>query len=654
MISFESIPLTGALTGFFLGLALLVTVFATRVWFRRNQSQQGRALLGRVRGLSVVAFLAGIGLMLTAVTSNGMRDRDGILKPVNLSLITKPDGATVVSLSPSDEVGEGEVVASFLTPQRAVEIDMLERRREQLLAEAEALTAEPLPELFLPPIDEALDRRIEQTQALLALTNQTVSDLVALRSELLNRGAGLEGSSGEISSTNPTDVGLVGPVVDGLMDAPAIQKLTSANPLILTDETPQDLAAIRAALTDLDARLTNLRAQRDALTMEVAVMMLRQEVKLDARQAAANQVNPAEASRAEQLASLQRQAADLGVTIASARAETMVKAPHDAGIIFRNDAPLPGLGNPLILALTRAVVDAEALGSDHNFSGFMACLTLHQSEIDRLIQSGEPVIFRVNAAVETPFFEAVYQYHESTRGSASSPLVTFQAKPSAEVIETLLRNGQPLTISLVSVPHPFYGTPVLVSIGLMVLAVVLFMLQSLTRALWRPRKSRAIGSQVSVKAGTAVMRRSNKEQAPRVDIREVPALNSPMPLKLTDRHQQKMIALAQQFKLHIERGTLDLNLVTSLEWMIDRYPQQAVEALTGVLSDDLETLRDALDLAELEPVVIRRARTILVLVRKVTTSEPSKIGIAAPEDMLESRLNPTFSPNKQRLQPKVL
>ena len=52
MISFESLPLTGALTGFFLGLALLVTLFAARVWSRRNQSQKARPLLGWLRGLT--------------------------------------------------------------------------------------------------------------------------------------------------------------------------------------------------------------------------------------------------------------------------------------------------------------------------------------------------------------------------------------------------------------------------------------------------------------------------------------------------------------------------------------------------------------------------------------------------------------------------
>lgn len=622
MTAFESIPLSSAVTGFFLGFLILVTIFAVRVWRQRNQAQnQGRKLnwlLGWVRGASVFVLLGGIVTMMAGLFWHESRDRDGVLKSSNLSLITRPEGVTAISLTPAVTVEEGDVIASFLSPEKAIEIDLLEQRRERLLSRRGALIEEAAAEETATSVQiEALGEQFEVVSAMLTETSATIAELVQQRSSLEQ----------ELSiEANASSEGLLS----------TLDNLLAPSPQANLDDSSE--------LANMDARIASLAAQREALISRISLLAVQRDAQAEALLASAK-LSTNKANRAEEINDLALQAEDLKAQIAVMQADTIVKAPHDGTILFRNDVPVLGPGNPLILALSRTMSMTTEAGNKNAISGFLACLTLSPNEIKRVAQSSEPVIFRVNGMVETPFFQAYYQHHELTGGSASAPLVTFAAKPSPEVIETLLRSGQPMSISLVSVPHPFAGPSFWSSVALMIAAVLLFLVQAAVRVLF-PAPQEGVG----VAAMDAAV--APKDQ-PKAELYEVPMANGPAPLSLSDRHQQKICALANQFQVHLDRGTLEPQHVASLEWMIDRYPQQAVEALTAVLSGSIGPLREALDLDMIEPSVGRRARAILALVRSATLPEPYSKNIGIKE-VREPVLKPTFTKPPKSPQTKVI
>ena len=621
MTLLESIPLSSALTGFFLGFMVLIAVFASRVWRKRNkvEKQQNLSwLLGWTRGLSIAVLLVGIGTMMAGLFLHESRDRDGVLKSSNLSLITRPEGVSAISLTPSQTVQKGEVIASFLTPEKAIEIDLLEQRRDRLETRRAALITEA--EIEQEIASQQMSALAEQFD----LVSSSLSETSAMIAELVLQRGTVEQSK---DLTAAEEEGLL-TVLDNLL-SPALEPVEDGV----------------SEIAELDARIASLAAQREALMTEVSLLAVQRDARTEALVASAK-LSANAASRTEEIADLALQSQNLTAQIAVMQGDTLVRAPHDGTILFRNDVPVLGPGNPLILALSRSMSMTTEAGTKNAISGFLACLTLPLNEIERLAQSSEPVTFRVNGMVETPFFEATYQHHEMTDGSATAPLVTFAAKPSPEVIETLLRSGQPMSVSLVSVPHPFYGPTFWASLCLIAFAVGLFLLQGLVRVL----------------TPATALQKAEPDQAPAprpssetaiTDILELPLTNDPLPLRLTDRHQQKICALGNQFKVHLERGTLEPQLVASLEWMVDRYPQQAVEALTAVLGGSLVSLREALDLDAMEPAVARRARAILTVVRSASLPEAYAKNVSLkemPEPVLKPRLSAT--PKSQR--PKVM
>ena len=462
MTLLESIPLSSALTGFFLGFMVLIAIFASRVWRKRNKVQKQQSLPwlpGWTRGLSITVLLVGIGAMMAGLFLHESRDRDGVLKSSNLSLITRPEGVTAISLTPASTVQEGEVIASYLTPETAIEINLLEQRRDRLETRRAALIedAQREEELALQQMS-ALAGQFDLVTVSLSETSAMIAELV------LERGTIEQG---------------IGPAVEGA-DAEADGLLSVLDDLL--SPVPEMVDDDASKLAKLDARIASLAAQREALMTEVSLLAVQRDAQTEALVATAK-LSANAASRTEEIADLTLQIQNLTAQVGVMQADTIVRAPHDGTILFRNDVPVLGPGNPLILALSRSMSMTTEAGAKNAISGFLACLTLPMHEIERLAQSSEPVTFRVNGMVETPFFEATYQHHEMTNGSAAAPLAIFAAKPSPEVIETLLRGGQPMSVSMVSVPHPFYGPTFWASLCLIAVAVGLFLVQGLIRIL---------------------------------------------------------------------------------------------------------------------------------------------------------------------------
>lgn len=625
MTLLESIPLSSALTGFFLGFMVLIAIFASRVWRKRNKVQKQQNLpwlLGWTRGLSIAVLLVGIGTMMVGLFLHESRDRDGVLKSSNISLITRPEGVTAISLTPARTVQEGEVIASYLTPETAIEINLLEQRRDRLETRRAAL---------IEDVQREEELALQQMSALAEqfdLVTVSLSETSAMIAELVLERGTIEQGAGPVGEGDAAQA-------DGLLSV--LDDLLSPVPELVDDDASK--------LAKLDARIASLAAQREALMTEVSLLAVQRDAQTEALVATAK-LSANAASRTEEIADLTLQIQNLTAQVAVMQADTLVQAPHDGTILFRNDVPVLGPGNPLILAISRSMSMTTAAGAKNAISGFLACLTLPMHEIERLAQSPEPVTFRVNGMVETPFFEATYQHHEMTNGSAAAPLAIFAAKPSPEVIETLLRSGQPMSVSMVSVPHPFYGPTFWASLFLMAVAVGLFAFQGLIRVLVsKPTQQQSEHDQ-------APAQRPSGETA-KTEIFELPRTSEPLPLKLTDRHQQKICALGNQFKVHLERGTLEPKLVASLEWMVDRHPQQAVEALTAVLGGSLVSLREALDIEAMEPSVARRARAILSLVRSASLPEVSSKNVSLKE-MPEPVLAPRLSVNPKSQRPKVM
>ena len=625
----ESIPLSSALTGFFLGFMVLIAIFASRVWRKRNKAQKQQSLpwlLGWTRGLSIAVLLVGIGTMMAGLFWHESRDRDGVLKSSNLSLITRPEGVSAISLTPSRTVQKGEVIASYLTPEKAIEIDLLEQRRDRLVARRAALSKEAqIEEEIASQQMNALAEQFELVSVSLSETSAMIAELV------LQRGA-IEQETETLAAADDTNPAAQ---AEGLLTV--LDYLLAPAPEQVEDGTSE--------IAELDARIASLAAQREALMTEVSLLAVQRDAQTEALVASAK-LSANTASRTEEIADLALQIQNLTAQIGVMQADTIVRAPHDGAILFRNDVPMLGPGNPLILALSQSMSMTTEAGTKNAISGFLACLTLPMNEIQRLAQSSEPVTFRVNGMVETPFFEATYQHHEMTDGSAAAPLVTFAAAPSPEVIETLLRSGQPMSVSLVTVPHPFHGPTFWTSLCLIAIAVGLFLLQGLVRVLVpAPEQQKDEQDQTSTQQSPG--------KAATTEIYELPRTYDPLPLRLTDRHQQKICALGNQFKVHLERGTLEPQLVASLEWMVDRYPQQAVEALTAVLGGSLVSLREALDLDALEPAVARRARAILTLVRGASLPEAYSKNVGLKE-MPDPVLKPRLSATPKSPRPKVM
>lgn len=584
--------LKGSVLGFSLGLFSFVFLACATVWLRRNAGKP--SLLG-VLGHACFWTIPVAGSVLAyGLIREATFDRVGMISAVGISPVYRPESLHFMTLTPEADVKAGDAVANFIDPETVAQVDVLLKQREVLTAQVSQVAS------FTPEPDSDLEAALADLDARLA---QAKADLIQVRSQiavlqaeqnadrLLSEDQGAEGATAGVDQTAK--------MLDVLNELLAQNQGTGA-PEITRRQSRQ--ARERLAL-DLDNLI------QDQLALESVVEGLQQQRKIYEIAAQQNRAL-ADLAQGQEQAVLSRRIEWLDAQMAALEEEHIVRAPFDAAVIYRAEGLQPGAAGQLVLAL-QSKTDAGDLSG-----GFLVQVVLPQRTANEMQNRGDRVQFDFLPEIEEKGFSARHIGADPLEGRPGHQLVSFLATLSAGQIALILGSANTMQVELTEtttvwlVPWIKWSGRILAGAlaGLSLLWLISALMSRLTGTSAAARKDRSPqsdvrGGQLTYDENAKAQTQSDREGALAAQRTQV----------LSSRDDQRIKALAIQFKLSLEAGALDPSLLTALDWSLDRHPSawHAIQTLASVFADDLPRLREQLAAMELSPGVRNRAQAFL-------------------------------------------
>ncbi|MCP4307801.1 MAG: hypothetical protein GY788_23590 [bacterium] len=579
-----------------------------------------------------------------------------MIVPIGITVVTKPQGIASISLVEADAIEEQDVIANFRTPGDRARLAALDIEWQRVVARRAALESETL------RVNAALDRekqdiryeisqkqrfrqdisnieyqrRIEQ----LDIVTDWAREERELEEALLN--ARFEAEASAINQQIATKaeqraVTLKSRRVmsDAQLDEHVLMRVaaeslasstrTTANALkerldTLNEHYGKQLEAFDVILSELNQKAGEIDEQLPVLrAREVAVQM-----------AIDDDLKRALRVRAHRIAELGKEEEGVKAKKRILVEEARILAPYDGEVIYRHASPsIARAGEPLlIVARTEpTTVDppsgplaqsdaAPGLPNAARRSGFYVQIRVRANEMAILDGHDQPVRFALQEPVLTRLFSGRLIESVALENDAGRGLAIFRTELPPDVVARVARDQEPVDVAMVWQPPLIARTEVQVGVTLFVLGLL-----GLAAGVTGESQGRETPSQPANQpaAGTDVASDRETLPAPMLALAALSAKPAnPAPQAgggdaFEGHHEHMIRSLAVKLKDDLECGSVENELLKTLEWMIDRYHVCAVKVLTQEFSGDVATMFDLCAVCSVEEDTRARVRSILDL-----------------------------------------
>lgn len=584
--------LKGSVLGFSLGLFSFVFLACATVWLRRNVRK--RSVLGILGHACFWTIPVAGSVLAYGLIREATFDRVGMISAVGISPIYRPESLHFMTLTPEADVKAGDAVANFIDPETVAQVDVLLKQREVLTAQlSQVASFTPKPDSDLQGALADLDGRLAQAKADLI---HVMSQIALLQAEqnadrLLSEDQGAESTAAGVDQTTN---------IFDLLNEVLAQNQDTGAPEVTRRQSRQEPESLGLDLNNL---------VQDQLALESVVEGLQQQRKI--YEIAAQQDRAlADLAQGQEQAVLSRRIELLDAEMAALEEEHIVRAPFDAAVIYRAEGLQPGAAGQLVLALQSKIDAGDSSGC------FLVQVVLPQRTASEMQNQGDRVHFDFLAEIEEKGFLASYIGADPLEGRPQHKLVSFLATLSAGQIALVLGSANTVQVELTETTTVWLVPWIKWSGWILAVAI------AGTSLIW------LIGALMFRLAGTSAAARI--DHRPQSGLRGAQltdeendeaqtqtyrggALAAQQTQVLSSRDDQRIKALAIQFKFSLEAGTLDPSLLFALDWSLDRHPSawHAIQTLASVFAGDLPRLRKQLDAIELTPGVRGRAQAFL-------------------------------------------
>ncbi len=599
-----------ALVSGLIGVAAFFASYAAYVWRRRNAALAGRRAfpLETCRRWSALLLVAG-GLAIGLAVAVRELDRPpGVLSGDGLFAVRVPEGEfRLAYLLPGETAEEGDLLARLESAAGEAKARELNLRCRRLERERDALA------LDIPQLDPELVRShqnaISSRQQLRSSVDQLLPDHEsAVRQATLERLARLE-KSAELDVDIAWYTGELNRRVRRReyvrRDLDRLRPLVDQNAV-----TETEFDRLRQEADDLDGEIDNLGRRAEGLQAEKAQIArslqqlgaLAEEQQATLRgeldRARSDQAQAEAESRrlAEQLAEdlaratelRKRQLAQLDLKIEETRAELsgveqslVVRAPFSGTVVYRDPSPRSAEQQQPVLVVGRE-------------TGFRIRTRIPLAQVAALKEAGQIRLELVEPAVE-PYFGGRFLLARPMPHKPGYAVAELVCNPSREIVKELL-DGEKVVARLLWRPPLVTLLPFRIGGATALLGLAGWVAAALLGLLRKPRAGR--GKHNGHEAAPHLFR---SHPAPAGDQAAPHRADSPLPsvAQLESGAVSAMLEmLGGRLREAVIGDQLDDDLLSAVEWALDRHQVRAVRQIRAGLGCDSELEQRVAELGE--------------------------------------------------------
>jgi len=468
-----------AILSIVVGFAGFCMSYGVYVWRKRNSAYQSAK--SRMTRLARVLALLSAGTIAVSWAFNEFQGRNGIAGGSDVFVVNARPESFAQQITSNEAVGQGDVVAEFLSPADRTRLAAIDLQISQAKAKREAIASKVLQS------DEALLQ--EQTH---------------LRSELLqNRGFAfqLQHSGYEVERERSAlttawtreESKLLEDLADAererasalghreitqhaLQRAEELQKQGNMSRQLLdtrnsddlsaelnVDKNRQAIAALQERHAALTRRFESSLVALDRQISELSADHVRMAGTIEELEGQIDKIRrELRADRDRAVVSRQREvdAVDYDITILAAEKSRLteigqVRAPFPGRVVYRNPAPGLASGNSPILAISAG-------------TGFTAAIRLPRSELHELASQRDPVQLALDSPVLNQFFTGRFVRSEPVSFEPGRVIAYLDCNLPPEIIGQLGNTADPLRVRLLWRPSLLFQPGI--GLGILVLA----------------------------------------------------------------------------------------------------------------------------------------------------------------------------------------
>ena len=586
-----------ALLSGLIGFAAFCISYALLVWRRRNTSARGSQAprSEKLRRWAACLFLAGGIAVGIALAVRELDRAEGVLAGDGLFAIRTPgEEFRLTYLADSRTVGEGDLLARLESPEATAEVRQFELEGRRLEKERDALLLDCL------KLDPEMVRRHQNAITMANRLQASVDQLLPARESLL-RQATLERLDRQETRTQlEIDIAWYeGELERATRELSYVQRdLERVNPLIEQNAvTEAEVDSRRRQADELSLEVANLRervdglkkreAQIDRSLQEIATLLEEQTETLGSELDRARTDRVKAASQTEALAECldddldrarqfrQRELEQLDLELQQCQAQREgveqtleIRAPHAGTVVFRDPSPRSAEEQRPLFVLAKS-------------PGFRLQAKLPRGQLASLAAAGDVTIELLDPFVE-PFFVGRFLQARPMPRKPNYVVADLACQPPEEAIRELLEGEKivarlqwrpPLTTLL-----PFQVGAVLLLAGGMLWLITL---------VHRPRRKDQTLQSGSNGHGDA------KHESPVPEAAMARARRSQLPVRRKTDLESGPVAvlhelLGERLREGVLRDEVDSDLLSALEWALDRHHSRAVRQIrAGLRSDDV-------------------------------------------------------------------
>ncbi len=654
LLEFNELLKVGILSGI-IGFALFSASYAAQVWVKRNHFLNSSRR--RFAGIGILIGVVGLFFVGFGWIANTFQTRSGVIVPFGITVVTKPPGVPSISIVESDEINEHDVIANFLPPSDQARLAALGIERERVAARRTALESEPL------PVDAALDnemqniryeiiqlrrfrqdisniqyeRRIERLDIMTAwareereLEEAHLNAQYKAEADALNRDIATKeeqravklNSRGVMSQTHLEERVLLRTAAESIASSTQNTVDSLKGRLdTLNDQYRDQFAAFDAILSELGRKAEEIDGQLGLLRAREATL----QTMIDDDLARARRV------RGHRVAEIEKEEERIKAEMQVIVDGTRIRAPYDGKVIYRHASPSIARAEEPLLIVARtdgAAVDTSAglfaksdaapqPVTDAPRSGFYAQIHMRAAEMEILDGRDQPVTFAVREPVLSRIFSGRLIETHALEHEDGHGLATFHTQLPPDIVARVARDHEPVDIAMVWQPPLLARGEVKIGVALLVVSLLSVAVGLLGRSPGRDRSSRSAGPPAAATPPTAVAKAVTGPTLALAPQQQADPVHTPPPPSgsgaLEGRHQHLIRSLAVKLKDDLARGAVEPELVTTLEWMIDRHHVRAVKVLNQEFHGQAATLLGQCNACPLDEHTRSRLRAILHL-----------------------------------------
>ena len=586
-----------ALLSGLIGFAAFCISYALLVWRRRNTSAPGSQASRpeRLRRWAACLFLAGGVTVGIALAVRELDRAEGVLAGDGLFAIRAPgEEFRLTYLADSRTVGEGDLLARLESPEATAEVRQFELEGHRLEKERDALLLDCL------KVDPEVVRRHQNAITMANQLQASVDQLLPARESLL-RQATLERLDRQETRTQ-LDIDIAwyeGELERATRELAYVQRdLERVNPLIEQNAvTEAEVDSRRRQADELSLEVANLgervdglrkrEAQIDRSLEEIATLLEEQTETLGSELDRARTDRAKAASQTEALAKCldddlnrarqfrQRELEQLDLELEQCRAQRAgveqtleIRAPHAGTVVFRDPSP-------------RSAEEQQPLFVLAKSPGFRLQAKLPRGQLAALAAAGDVTIELVDPFVE-PFFVGRFLQARPMPRKPHYVVAELACQPPEEAIRELLE-GEKIVARLQWRPPLTTLLPFQVGAILLLAGGVVWMIS----LVHRPRRKDPAPLSGSNGHG------DGKYESPVPEAAMARARRSQLPVRRKVDLESGPVAvlhelLGERLREGVLRDEIDSDLLSALEWALDRHHSRAVRQIrAGLRSDDV-------------------------------------------------------------------